>query len=404
MKKSIGFIFSFLAYACAIALACACEPAEDSAVKFSIKYTNVSNGEGGQTVSIKTAEPWKLRIDVEGLEVGESADWVWVNPSSGTGSRLANMGWKANGTGEARGCTLILSTGGQDYTINFVQAGDGVGPAGVSRSELPNKIREDKVPGWMEIPVVDDRLCFITHEMQGGLLRTRNYSIGLDTTALVSVWVAYPQNKLLAGTSSTSGGRHFSGTSYWQGTFDPKVPARCQAITEWPFRGYERGHQVASADRYFSSDANFQTFYGTNMTPQNGALNENAWAALEDMVRVWSRSLDTLYVVTGADIKGSTKKVADNDGKQVTVPVGYFKALLGYKQNKSIGREGYTAIAFYYPNSSDYSTDEASVMSHSMSIDDLEKKVGFDFFPNLKNRIASSTADAIEASANSWKK
>jgi len=404
MKRITSFIFYFLVYACAFALAFACEPVEDSTVKFSIKYTNVSNAEGGQTVSIKTADSWKLKVVIEGLGEGETIDWVWVTPSSGAGSRLANMGWKANGTGSSRACTLVLTTGGQEFSIDFVQAGEGLAPAGVSRKDLPKKVLEDKVPGWMEIPAVDDKLCFITHEMESGLIRIRNYSMGLDTTALLSRWVAYPQNKLLTGTSSTSGGRHFSGTTYWEGTFDPKVPARCQAITEMPFRGYQRGHQIASADRYFSSDANFQTFYGTNMTPQNGTLNSYAWATLEDMVRGWARSLDTLYVVTGADIKGSTKTVDDNDGKKVTVPVGYYKALLGYKKNKSIGREGYTSIAFYFPNSACTDTSEESIMTHKLSIDELESKLGMDFFPNLKKILPEATAEAVEASANSWMK
>ena len=204
--------------------------------------------------------------------------------------------------------------------------------------------------------------------------------------------------------ASSARARHFSGTTYWANTIDPKVPIEYQAVTERPFRGYQRGHQIPSADR-LTSDPNFTTFYGTNMTPQLGELNAESWATLESMVRNWSNQFDTLYVVTGADIAGSSKTVKDNAGKSVTVPVGYFKALLGYKKSMTIAdtkdNGGFAAIAFYFEHRS-YENSSSAVMAQSMSVDALEKKLGYDFFPNLEQATSASTAAAVEASVSSW--
>lgn len=67
-----------------------------------------------------------------------------------------------------------------------------------------------------------------------------------------------------------------------------------------------------------------QTFYFSNMTPQNYSLNQNPWAALEKMARDNWMCSDTLYVVTGAYWNpGSTFATPDIDGKQCPVPNYY---------------------------------------------------------------------------------
>lgn len=73
-------------------------------------------------------------------------------------------------------------------------------------------------------------------------------------------------------------------------------------VTQSAFRGYDRGHIVASADRLYSKEANEQTFYYTNMSPQRHNLNTGVWLQLEKLVQEWARSgrlRDKLYVVKG---------------------------------------------------------------------------------------------------------
>ena len=130
------------------------------------------------------------------------------------------------------------------------------------------------------------------------------------------------------------------------------------------------------------------------MTPQLGSLNQNIWAKFEVQVRAWARACDTLYVVTGCVLEGSRGKAYDNSGKAVTVPGGYYKALLCYKNSPSFGDGGYVAAGFYFEHRGYSQTDVTSDMS--MSIDELEEKTGLDFFVNLKKQLPT-LSDRIEA-------
>jgi len=137
------------------------------------------------------------------------------------------------------------------------------------------------------------------------------------------------------------------------------------------------------------------TFYFTNMTPQiNDTFNSSVWATLEGMVRNWAYKSDTLYVVTGCVPEGSTQYCTDNLGKKVTVPVGYFKAVLRYQKSSTIGYSGYMGCAFYMEHKN-YSGSAVS-KSMSMSISDLEKKLGYGLFVNLTDKVDAVTAKKIK--------
>ena len=82
------------------------------------------------------------------------------------------------------------------------------------------------------------------------------------------------------------------------------------------------------------------------------------------------------------------------------MPEGYFKALLGYKKGGSISNAtgGYIGIAFYFEHRS-YSND---IMDQSMSIDELENKLGYDFFVNLPEKIGDEWAAKVESKVDDW--
>ena len=90
--------------------------------------------------------------------------------------------------------------------------------------------------------------------------------------------------------------------------------------------------------------------------------------------------------MTGCSVEGSDKYVLDSDAKHVTVPVGYYKALLRLDKDKS-----FSGLGIWM----DHVPNGASSISKDMvmSIDELEKKVGVDFFVNLP----ADTQNAVEA-------
>lgn len=357
----------------------------------SVTTNPVSYTEGTQYLVVTAAEEWTLTLSFG--EVQE--EWVSVSADMGrAGSRKLVMAWSANEGDDARTCRLTLTVGSDIQTLDFIQRGhSSTGPVTPVEDLNP-----DPVPHWLELPATDDPdLYFFTHDMTISGKKIRNYSFYLNPQACLAVWVAYPLNNGLAG----SGGR----SDAWG--LDPKVPRKYQPVLYSGFKQsngqrFDRGHQLPSADRLHSG-ANEQTFYGTNMTPQKPELNQRSWATLEGKVRTWSSSFDTLYVVTGCDLRGYTMTSQDNDGKEIPVPTGYFKALLGFKKSATIGNTskqgGYTAIGFYFSHQA-YSDSE--IMGQSMTIDELEDMMDMDFFPNLEAMVGSDLHTKIESTEDSW--
>ncbi|MCQ2135341.1 MAG: DNA/RNA non-specific endonuclease [Bacteroidales bacterium] len=359
-----------------------------SDVAITLSQESAGSEAGSQFVSVIAPGAWTLSVNYDGAQ----SDWVRFSISSGNGSKGSIvMSWTANEADEQRDCKVVLTCAGVSKEAVFSQRAKGQFTTAIS------SLKPDPYASWLELPAIQDGdgRYFFSHTMTVGKYTGRNYSFYLDADAKVSVWVAYPLNKGLIGTNS---GR----TDDWG--LDPKVPRAYQSVIYSAYRGgYQRGHQLPSADRYGNN--NSSTFYGTNMTPQKGELNEHAWAKLEGYVRSWSYTFDTLYVVTGADISRGNDWATDNDGKKIKVPVGYFKALLGYKKGgthpSSVAAQtgGYTSIAFYMDHKS-YSDN--AIMGTSMSVKELEQMTGFDFFANLPGKTSAATADKIESAKDSW--
>ena len=236
---------------------------------------------------------------------------------------------------------------------------------------------------WMELPATDnDAYGYYSHSFSMKDKVYRNYSFAWSQDDLVSVWVAYPLNK----------------------TYTDKVVDRTDAFKYDPILGkdkssnpgsgyagaYARGHQLPSADRLCSREANEQTFYGTNIVPQLNEHNEGIWSNLENKVRTVANASDTTYVVTGCTVADATEFSTDTDGKKITIPTAFFKAVLVYKKGAD---QEWTSAGFFTEHKKYTSNDLKPI---SMTIDELEEKTGLDFFVNLAGKIGKEKADAVE--------
>ncbi len=226
---------------------------------------------------------------------------------------------------------------------------------------------------YLEIPKMsnlNNDEVFIQHFMPDAS-DNRNYAMLYDKKLKMAYWVAYPLYNSILG----SGNR----TDAWG--YDPAVSTAFQPNLFKGFQptGYDRGHQLPSADRNLNTTQNKTTFYFTNMTAQVSRLNQGIWANLETKVRTWTAQCDTMYVVTGAIPKTSTDNLLDfaqdNDGKDIAKPKYYFKALAMKK-----GSEYYT-IAYKINNETPPSG--VTFENYRLTVNDLEKATGFTFFPDL---------------------
>ena len=154
--------------------------------------------------------------------------------------------------------------------------------------------------------------------------------------------------------------------------------------------GYDHGHICPSADRQYSTAANKQTFYLTNMQPQYPQFNQKLWAKMEDRMRKWianSPATDTMYVCKGGTIDDEAN-IIERVKDKLIVPKYFYMAIL-YKN-----AEGYKAIAFWAENINvDHSGDD--LRDYVMSIDRLEELTDIDFFCNLpddiENKVEANT-------------
>ena len=356
----------------------------------SIKTQNVSGEAGSQFLSVSSTGNWTIVT---------SAPWLTVSPDTGSGNSNTVVLSYTENTDAVRTATVTISSSGGSATASITQnklvvpvppsPGPGDNPSQQEENGYGFKTAPYK---WLELPetIEGDELEFFAHYMPLGGATVRNYSFDWDYDNLVAPWVAY---RLCSGNIG-SGGR----SDQWG--LDPLLPDKKQPVL---FKAYSnfgsRGHQIPSADR-LNRDANIQTFYFTNMTPQDYDFNGGIWAVLEGKVRDWARKTgaatgtDTLYVVTGCYIGNSTRKAFDNNGKAVAVPEGYFKALLRYKNSESVGHKGFMACAFYFENENKYGSKITKELS--MSVADLEKKLGYKLFVNLEAKVGAETAKAIK--------
>ena len=303
-----------------------------------------------------------------------------------------------------------LSPSTKYYYKAFMSVSDGNGGYKLISSsaigEFTTPAHSTGTPQWMELPAMSssDGLTFYAHDLNGNeyvkksISGHRNWSCYWSPSHAVSYWVAYPMfSDVMA--------QNVSRTDAFG--YDPIVPS-----SEQPYIGsgsnggtyandsqgtaYSRGHQIPSADRLSTSNANKTTFYATNMTPQTQSFNGGIWEALEGKVRTWATASDTLYVVTGCLVEGSTRTTTDKSGNvTVTVPTHYYKALLRVKNGTYSGR----AFIFQHFGGS---YNSSQLESYAISIDALETQTGLDFFPNLVNKVGSTTAASIENTVASW--
>lgn len=388
--KKFTLIFTVLAILGLLSFV-SCEPQTDGGsvtetFEVSIKNPKVGSGAGQQFVNVKCAGNWTLSLVADNGEV----DWASLSVTSGTGNKSnVILSYQVNASEVARSLKIVLDNGSKWVECSLSQTasgqhpeddpdtGEGSGNSGSSNVDLAKT-------GWLELPAMDNpNLGYYTHSFKMNGNTYRNYSFGWSQKDRVALWVAYPLCKLY---TNGSAGR----TNAW--ALDPLLGDNSAA----PFGGYAgdyaRGHQLPSADRQCCYDANAQTFYGTNMTPQLNEHNEQIWADLEAKVRGYANTSDTTYVVTGVVVSSSSKIQKDSYGKNVTVPDAYFKAILKYSKSSTLGT--WNAAAFYLEHRA-YSGSVSK--EHSMSIDELEEITGIDFFVNLPAKVGEAQAAKLEA-------
>ena len=382
---SISKVAAVVMAFCTLAVSSCAELVEEKDIlEVSVKTPSVASGKGQMFVNVRCNTSWTLIL--MDAEDDSDIDWASLNIDSGKGN-MSNviLSYQVNDSEDSRRLKIVLDNGSRWTSCMVEQAGSGQQPE-PEPDPVPQPDTDLTKVSWLELPAMDNPdLGYYSHSFEMNGKEYRNYSFGWSQKDLVALWMAYPLCSMYTN-------KTVSRTDAW--AYDPILGPEYSSA---PFGGYggsyARGHQVPSADRLCSYNANVQTFYGSNMTPQLNAHNEGIWQTLESKVRTLANTSDTTYVVTGCVVDGSTTFTQDSDGKKMTVPVGYYKVLLRYSKSSTIST--WAAMAFYTEHKS-YS-GSTSLRSLAMSVDELEEMLGMDFFVNLPAKLGEERAAALEA-------
>ncbi len=166
---------------------------------------------------------------------------------------------------------------------------------------------------------------------------------------------------------------------------DPFIKQNMSDSVDYWNSGFDRGHMAASADFKWNRKALSESYYYSNIIPQNPQLNQGSWNKLEMQVREWAIDNTELIVVTGPVLKDNLSKIPQGSFK-VSIPEFLYKIVLDFYPPI------YKAIAFLYSNKDvPYELDK-----HVVSIDSIEQLTGINFFPKLNDSLENK----LEASAN----
>lgn len=260
-----------------------------------------------------------------------------------------------------------------------------------------------------EIPHLNDQNVYADHYVTMDGVQILNYALEWDNTKRHANWVAFTFD-------TTTSADNVKRTDAW--SVDPKLPAEMQVQeSDHKNDGFDRGHLCASEDRVYLKEANDQTFYYSNISPQLNDFNGGFWRKLETRVQTWGRSTadgvyDKVYVTKGGTLnkllknfKGTTvdggTPTTDANGFTIhglACPEYYYMAVLSQKDDV------FHAIAFLVPHKEGMTKNPSSdeLKEYVVSVDKLEEETGIDFFCNLPDVLENEVEAACNLNDWAW--
>lgn len=219
----------------------------------------------------------------------------------------------------------------------------------------PRKVNVDN----LEIPVCKESLC-------SQILVRNGYILSYNKDTRNCNWVAYEL------TRSEAYGTVPRDPNFYE---DIEVGNPRATADDYKGSGWSRGHMAPAADMKWSSSAMSQSCLYTNICPQDAKLNGGAWESVERRCRSLAKTYGSVYIVCGPLYSDNVRRIGGND---VCVPDFFFKVVLVPTQDT------YSCIGFIFPNepiSADMKQD------YVVSVDEVERTMGMDFFSKLPNSI-----------------
>lgn len=211
------------------------------------------------------------------------------------------------------------------------------------------------------------------------IIHHTGYSVSYNQEWCIPNWVAYEL------TSDEALGEVPRGNDFVP---DPDVKGRTATTNDYKHSGYDRGHMAPAADMKWSKIAMDESFYMSNICPQNKNLNKGDWKELEELGREWALLYNSVYIVCGPIVDTNYKTIGENG---VAIPKAFFKVFLR-KTNDS-----WESIGFLFDNKA----GNKDLKTYLKTIDEIEAISNIDFFPLLPDDIENDVENRLNISE--WK-
>jgi len=225
---------------------------------------------------------------------------------------------------------------------------------------------QEQFPDTSQVPYYEQlEIPQSKKKLKEQVVEHKGYTVSYNTTWLIPNWVAYElTDEEVVGQASRAD----------KFVTDPNIKGRCSTTDDYKGSGYDRGHMAPAGDMKWDETAMEESFYTTNICPQNHNLNAGDWKELEEQVRDWAIKNEKVYVVCGPIVKKNYTTVGANN---VAVPDSFYKVVLMYREGS------WRSLGFVFANKS----GNKPLDTYAKSVDEVEKLTGLDFFSVLPDDI-----------------
>lgn len=213
------------------------------------------------------------------------------------------------------------------------------------------------------------------------IFRNQAYMVGYSDTKGNPLWVVYKLTTPHPNAPRLKRPENFS--TDWRnfGFID---------ANDYTHSGFDRGHMAPNhaISLLYGKQAQVETFLMTNISPQKPILNQKLWQELEEIeLYHFTRNAKELWVFTGPLFDARTSYL--KSASRVEIPDAFYKVYVKILTDGTIETAG-----FIVPQSVKAHEKLAKFL---VSIDEIEKRSGFDFLHVLDNQLEERLEASIDA-------
>lgn len=255
--------------------------------------------------------------------------------------------------------TTSACMGGKRPRVSTNPSSQTIASAPIEVEETVKKEYEAAPTSRLEIPIVLSTL-------KEQIISHLGYAVSYNSSHKLPNWVAYELTyDEVLGTIPRA--KKF--------TQDPNVKGAQADNDDYRNSGWDKGHMCPAGDMKRSKQAMNESFYFTNICPQNPNLNGGDWKDLEEKCRDLTRHYGKIYIVCGAIVgRAANGTIGYN---KVVIPDAFYKVLLVETSR------GYESIGFYFENKAGH----RNLSYYAKSVDEIEQLTNIDFFAALTDDV-----------------